>query len=127
MQFNAICTECKEMFLFTDDLLYVRPNSLGRHSPTQPICFRCSTTVGACFAVSISVQMIEDKDKPVLDMDDAIEKYGIERVAHIIEDSLKRQCVQEHLKKTGGCMPLVEPPEDPEDVLTDVGSHGNIR
>jgi len=54
MQLSTICTECKEMFLFTDDLLYVRP--ITHYSETiRPICFRCSTTVGSCMGVSVRV------------------------------------------------------------------------
>lgn len=57
MQFSAICTECKEMFLFTDNLLYVRPILLSIHSgraqTIKPLCFRCSTIVGACLGVSL--------------------------------------------------------------------------
>ena len=69
MQLSAVCTECKEMFLFTDDLLYVRPilidtkalidmkadvGELLFDNKIRPICFRCSTTVGACQAVSVT-------------------------------------------------------------------------
>ncbi len=115
MQFNAICTECKEMFLFTDDLLYVRPNSLGHHSPIKPLCFRCSTTVGSAIGTRVSVQMIEDKDKPVLDLDDIIDKYGIERVGYAVEHHFKTLAVQEMLEK-----------EKQDEVLTDVGSDGRI-
>jgi hypothetical protein len=98
MQFNAICTECKEMFLFTEDLLWIRPMT-KYNGKVRPLCFRCSTTVGSAVGARVSVQLIEDKDKPVLDLDDAIKKYGIERVAHIVEHHLRTKSIQEVLKE----------------------------
>lgn len=62
MQFNTICTECKEMFLFTDDLLYVRPMT-PINGKIRPLCFRCSTTVGSCHAYSLKCTEIKLENK----------------------------------------------------------------
>jgi len=59
MQLSAVCTECKEMFLFTDDLLYVRPMTQCNMN-VRPICFRCATTVGSCMGASLRVKIVSD-------------------------------------------------------------------
>ena len=63
MQLSAICTECKEMFLFTNDFLWVRASTLDGQEGKMAIlngapkfvCFRCSDAIGGCIAGSVEV------------------------------------------------------------------------
>lgn len=98
MQFNSICSECKEMFLFTDGLMYIRPVT-KYNDKIRPLCFRCSTTVGSAIGAQVQVRVIEDKDKDILTIEHALEKFGREDVLRMLKDMHKRSCIQEVLKE----------------------------
>jgi hypothetical protein len=82
MQFLAICTECKEMFLFTSDLLYVARSTMdGREGKpailnrsVKPICFRCSDSIGSCIATRVCT--IPKQDKQIEEDDPTLSAVG---------------------------------------------------